>query len=628
MSKTNGGNGVDLDFYPIVSAMDITLTATKTVRLNSVNIRAEDGEAIAGKYVADLSTITEQKPAPDCDLTNSPELNLNFITIPLYTDPGTGIPVPMEIEAGHSIKLTVFLLPHVNLDNLSVSVSHVNAAAKKKDLVGITLEPHKKVIVTMQLPEWSSSDNVNTWFSNLNPNVYISQLSIPGTVNAFSYLLKDGDLNKSQTADIEKQWNAGVRCFELRSPNNVKGGSLAGAPLQCNRNDLGITFGDAFTQIINLLEKNPTEFVMIMPSFETSAGHSGTDNERKVSNSEDYLRDLNEFYNSFNMPSTLHFVTYNEEMVVGDLRGGVMSIARITSEEDDQSLVDNLRDIGIAQGQAITGWGSLKDNWGNRGYLRNGTRVSNYAKDYNDGKNMEYCMLNGNTTHATSTIWGGPSIPEHLTKTDVPVGYSNDIVLPDKTDLENFKSVVDYSHDSFRSDKSIGKVFVHEWLRVVPSKAAGNYYLYYTNDNWEATEHTMHWAYWKESYSEKQNDVWNTFLMSQEANKGQLGYAFFINSLEGYYVDPNINLSYWPYIDQNKPHSGDFGQGGVEGDITTYAQDINTWFYEKLLDVGMNNITGPLNIVLLNRVLDGSAGGDYLPQVIVDNNFKFPLMMK
>ena len=41
-------------------------------------------------------------------------------------------------------------------------------------------------------------------------------------------------------------------------------------------------------------------------------------------------------------------------------------------------------------------------------------------------------------------------------------------------------------------------------------------------------------------------------------------------------------------------------------------------------------MTGPVNIIILDRVLPngltGNDAGDLLPQVIVDNNFKFPMM--
>ena len=90
----------------------------------------------------------------------------------------------------------------------------------------------------------------------------------------------------------------------------------------------------------------------------------------------------------------------------------------------------------------------------------------------------------------------------------------------------------------------------------------------------------------------------------------------------------NVQQSYFPYIEGTTPYSASFGDGGMAGDIENYAKDINAWFYNRLMEYGTQNLTGPLNIVLLDRVLDGTDGGNYLPQVIVNNNFMFPLDMK
>ena len=629
IKKSDGGNGVDLSFYPIVTAMDLELTASADVRSNAVNIIAQDDEPIAGRYKTDLSTINPDngKFAPDCDLTNDPIVNLSYITVPLYSE-SNGVMTPIWLRAGKTIKLTVFMLPHTDLDNITVRISHVNAKAKSCDLinkgVSIKFTPHKKTIINMTLPAWNGQvDNVNNWFSGLENNVLISQLSIPGTANSYSSALSDAS-QKTQTASITDQWNAGIRYFELRSPNSSTG-DLKDAGLQCNRQSLNITFGDAVTQLLNLLKNNPTEFLMIAPAFESDQGRGDY--------VEDYLNDLNNFYTQ-TLPTLisdrtpLHLEVYSPTMTVGDLRGGVMFMARITSEEDSEEFIDQLERIGIKEGLAINQWGSLKDYWGRRGYTINGTKAHNWSQSYSS-TDVEYYLLNGNTTVVDGGTWADP-IGEHLTG-NTSFSPNELLVVPNKQmgETSTFKTIVDYKHTSFRKGGDTGEVFLQEWSRVVPKDAAGNYYLYRKyNYDWDTTWN-LYWCYWGESYTEKQSDIWNTFLLCQEENTGKVGSRFFINSLDGYYVDRNISESYWPYIenkDSRPNEEGGFGTGGSKGNIENYAKDINAWFYGKLLEVGFENITGPLNIVILDRVLDGSDGGNYLPQVIIDNNFKFPLM--
>lgn len=636
-------DGVDLDFYPVVTAVDITLIAKSDVTLSSMNVRgisSDPNPVISGKYSVNITDL-KGSTVPDCDLTNDNSLDLNLITVPLLEnyDGSSMIPEsnrkPIQLAKGQKITLTVFLLPYKNLTGLSVSVSALNEAAKEADLT-MTITPHKKSIVNLHLP--TSFAGTNDWITSLPDGVYISQLSIPGTANSFSGN-KSGNYadenQRTQTATIQEQWAAGIRCFELRSDAS-KSDNLADVNLQCNRQDVGVTFGEAVGQILDCLNQNPGEFVMIMPAYD--GGH-GTDG----SGAKGYAADLNNFYTR-TLPSLIsshltaefqdeegnsfgkEVVTYNPNLTVGDVRGDILFIARITSEEDPEDAVTTLKEgVNIAQ------WGSLKDYWGRRGYQVNGVRAENWDLDHSRGSSVEYYMMNNNTSND-----GSHNVGDFYLNASAPSGYTYNVTVPQKeqvddnnTDLSKWASIVDYEHTSYRAEGgNTGKAFIQDWARVVPASAAGDYYLGYRN-------RTNYWCYWGESYSEKQADVWNTFKLCMQEHGGKVGNRFFVNSLDGYYVTSTIPLSYFPYIQDNRPdiNTGGvvsaFGQGGVEGDIASFANDINRWFYGRLLGIGFNNMTGPVNIMILDRVLSGEGtSGELLPQVIIDNNFKFPLMTR
>ena len=71
-----------------------------------------------------------------------------------------------------------------------------------------------------------------------------------------------------------------------------------------------------------------------------------------------------------------------------------------------------------------------------------------------------------------------------------------------------------------------------------------------------------------------------------------------------------------------------YGLGGTAGNIAAYATDINKYFYDYILDFGTDNIYGPMNVTLLDMVYseaDGNGPGSYLPSVIINNNYRFPL---
>ena len=582
--------GVKLDFQPLTSTLEITFVGPMEHPMASFNVFANDGEAIAGHFSCDLT---------DEYFTCTPTsqgVTSTYVTVSTYWN-DNGTQKPLQLGEGESITFNVFLLPHDNLDNLSVRVAGFNAASVTAQLTensgSLVVYPHKKSIVKLPAPK--SFGNTNSWISGLPDNVYVSQLSIPGTANSFSYLRGEGagSVYQTQTATIEEQWNAGIRCFELRGPNSSSS-DLADAYLQCNRQTLyedgkELTFGEAVRQINELLQKHPGEFAMIMPAFESDQG-------RFV---EDYANDLNNFFRNHNY----NYATYRRDMIVKDARGCLLFIARITSEEDTEVTLPS-----PVQGVFIDQWGSLKDNWARRGYpvqnwARHNTNSDDDIPDWGESY-MEYFML-----HRESSFI--PTFP--------------------------VKGTVDFIHTTQRAGGyEQGSAYVQDWNRVVPSDQAGNINLYSDyNGYWgyQGLNYTQY-VYWQESFEEKCNDVWNTFLLSVQDNQNQQGSTFYINSLDGYYINRSIQQSYIPYIEGysenytpygNTETSFSYGQGGMSGNIEGFAEDINEYFYNKLLEHGTDNIYGSMNIVIMDRVYADDPSS-YLPSVIINNNYRFPLL--
>ena len=584
----DANDGVSLHFVPLTTTLELTIEGPTDAPIASINVFANDGDNIAGYFSCDLTaanTTNIDNSNLNCIYESSATVR-NMITISGYYDDG-GTQKPLELASGESITFNVFLLPHTDLDNISVRIAGFNTASKTMSLAGVTLHPSQKTCVKVKAPAISSGE-VNTWITGMNDKVLISQLSIPGTANSFSsnYSGTDAEYYKAQTASFEQQWNAGIRCFELRCPNNDSGTSLDGVQLQCNREDLGITFGQAVDMIWEKV-KNTGEFAMIMPAFESNAGR-----DWRVT---DFANDLNRFFTDH---SDYKYVTYGRELTVDDARGSLMFIARITSEEDGELELPT-----PGQGVFIDQWGSLKDNWARRGYP-----VDNWGKNSSWGTNaMEYYMINGNRSADF-----------------VPTGMPK-------------KGAVNYMHNTIREDGSEGTAYIQDWARVV--KESKNYLLYSSTDYWGNQIEYSQYAYWQESLKEKQTDIWKTFELAIEDNNNQQGSTFYINCLDGYYVDDNVSLSYKPYVegrsegyrDGYTPDLGgdnatySYGNGGVAGNIDAFARDINNWFYNRILEYGASNIYGPMNIVILDRVYE-DGGGSYLPSVIINNNYRFPLI--
>lgn len=588
---------VDLRFQPLTTTLEITIEGPTERPLASLNVFS-DNVPVVGHFTCDLTAEAGTDGYPQCVSTQEGTTN-TYATVSLYYD-DNGTQRPLSLAEGESVTLNVFLLPVEPLTNVKIRIAGFNSASKSMTLdtdpktgSKITLNPHKKTRVTIPAPMIGAE--TNNWITGIEDNVFVSQLSIPGTANSFSYNYPQNGENRTwyvaQTANFEKQWNAGIRCFELKCPETT--GDLGNVVLQCNRNDLGITFKQAVDMIWDKVQ-NSGEFAMIIPAYESGSGHDPNDHTA-VRN---FANALNTFYDN---NSQYEYITYGRNITVGEARGKLMFVARITSEEDEGAISS----INPHQGVFIEGWGSLKDLWARRGYGK-----ENWAVDSDFGdKYMEYYMVNT----SSDFTFEGPS-----------------------------SGVNKFMHATVREDGSQGSAYIQDWNRVSPANK--NYKLYdayrynIAFPMWKF-DYTQY-VYWPESFTEKCDDVWDTFLTAIDDNNNQQGSTFYINSLDGYYIDESIPKSYTPYISGREESYRDsegrslkwnYGDGGTAGNIQAYAADINSYFYDKILDYGADNIYGPMNVVLLDMVYasdDMTDPGSYLPSVIINNNYRFPLITK
>ena len=598
--------GVSLKFKPLPTTLEITLVGQEGgTPISSLNVET-NGVPVVGHFTCDLTT-PEQRDEdgyPVCVSTQQGTTN-DYATVSLYgtdySDPQNPKRVALNLTPGEELTFNVFLLPTEPLENVTIRIAGFNAGSKRMTLKNpangevIKLNPHKKTRVKIPVPVIGNA--TNEWLSGLDNNVLISQISIPGTANSFSYAYEGENASwyKTQTASFEQQWNSGIRCFELVCPepssDNV---NLGNVNLQCNRIDLGeITFKDAVDSIWNKVQ-GTGEFAMIIATYESVTGHPTGDGG--YTGVRRFMKGLNNFYRNYNCDK---YVTYNPNMTLGEARGGLMFIARVTSEEDE----DGANLDSPVQGVVINGWGSLKDMWSRRGYSSPDWAVNG---DWGE-KYMEYAMINGNRD----------------------AGF---------TFAKPVKGATNFLHGSVRAggSSSTDGAYVQYWPRVV--KENKNYGLYsgYFEYGLNQEEQTQY-CYWHESFTEKCGDVWDTFVKAIEANNNQQADQFYINSLDGFYVDEEIPLSYKPYISGREDgyrswrlspstdESYSYSDGGTAGNIAAFATDINDYFYNELLDYGTDNIYGPMGVTIMDYVY-ADEPGRMLPSIIINNNYRFPLL--
>ena len=166
--------------------------------------------------------------------------------------------------------------------------------------------------------------------------------------------------------------------------------------------------------------------------------------------------------------------------------------------------------------------------------------------------------------------------------------------------------------------------------------------------------------YWPDSREEKKNDVYQSLIKATTAT--DYDRTIYINSLCGYFIDSEYPLSYKPdpmimsfipstsysstkyafgdvkygsaelgegyadYFDAEAANTDAYEMfGGTEGNIAEFATWMNGFFYNKLLEIGANNLQGSTGIILCDRISgdpNANPAGYYINQIIIANNFK------
>lgn len=221
-----GEAAIPLTFHPWMTVLEITIPGPETGEktITNINIRAIEGQqtVLAGDFICDMTPVEEdgENGIPNYEpvVSENPTVN-NTISISGF-NPNAGDDGEF-IKLGPNDKMVVraYLLPideqnTVDARNIQISVATLNGAALTRTL-GYSnhgpnsIQPHKVNRVT--LPRLTDT-GTNYWMSSLDKDIYLSELSIPGS--KFSYLTAANSANPVyQGATISQQFLDGVRAF-------------------------------------------------------------------------------------------------------------------------------------------------------------------------------------------------------------------------------------------------------------------------------------------------------------------------------------------------------------------------------------------------------------------------------
>ena len=237
------GSEVNLTYKPLSTAIRFTLRGPSAsvgqtdseVIISKVVLKAN--QPIAGDFTVDMSTET-----PTMELgTNT----YNEITLYTYYASTGG---HLALRVGESVELNAFVIPHKDLavnDNWKLEVTTAEGVVYTTSLKGTgdgKLMPGKIHRFLGQLPslpaptnEWDPSN----WMVNIPRNVYLSEISIPGSWNSLNddYQDVNGSTEEKCKAAIDAQYKAGVRAFHIdtrwtpkRNPYDIVTNTFVSAP--------------------------------------------------------------------------------------------------------------------------------------------------------------------------------------------------------------------------------------------------------------------------------------------------------------------------------------------------------------------------------------------------------------
>lgn len=240
--NVNAGEAVNLAYKPLSTAVRFLVNGPTTgdpITISYIRLWAPTGVSLSGTFDVDF-TQTDASGMPVVKAVNG----VNYASMNAANRPGTG-GTYLTLAAGEKAEVQLFFLleNEVTMDeNWRIVVATSDGRLFTKNITATaggntTLKPgqiHKLPgLPSLSQPEaWDPSN----WMANIQRNVYLSEISIPGSWNSLN------PDYQGENPNLTAQYNAGVRAFHLdtrwRATNDWYG-IIGSAPIT----DLGIATG-------------------------------------------------------------------------------------------------------------------------------------------------------------------------------------------------------------------------------------------------------------------------------------------------------------------------------------------------------------------------------------------------
>ena len=342
-SEVSKDEAIDLNFKNLVTVLDITVQGPKsgTATITNINVDAIDGEQpiLTGDFTCNIRNASTGATAT-CTPVGSFNEERGRISIPCY-DKKTGRFI--QLGSDELLNVKAYIIPQ-NIENtvtkrtLRVTVSMLNGAPCRKTLNTADVTPHK--INRVILPKLEVG-GTNYWMSSLDPDIYVSELSIPGS--KFSVLTSaNGASRVYQNYDIDKQFEDGVRAFIFQTATNSKalGANYDNLYVVCeDKNRNVMTLSEAIKKIASYLdvcEQNgkTNEFAFVMLTY-SSGDIPWLDNPQGYDNEQYWIDKLREEVNSIadDEANRIYTGEITPNTTINDVKGKIILKANYNSED-------------------------------------------------------------------------------------------------------------------------------------------------------------------------------------------------------------------------------------------------------------------------------------------------------
>lgn len=180
----------------------------------------------------------------------------------------------------------------------------------------------KMAAVALCLSAWSMQAAAENWITNLRDDVFVHQLSIPGTHDAgtgegFESSFFDS-FARTQDVTMREQWDSGIRAFDLRPTAVQTATGERYLKIYHGIVETKIRFDEALRLLCKQVKDNPGEFAIIIMRHETDGEKSNVGDLWEVLM--DSCLNAEEFKGQL--------VQFRHNLKVGDMRGKVLVLSR------------------------------------------------------------------------------------------------------------------------------------------------------------------------------------------------------------------------------------------------------------------------------------------------------------